>query len=73
MLEERQGDLFSPPSGFSLAHCVSSDLRMSSGIARNFRAAFGNVQKLKRQNPTVGDLVQLYSHGRHIFYLITKR
>ena len=49
-----QVGLFSAPSGFSLAHCVSSDLRMSC-IACNFRTAFGHFQKLKRQNPTVGD------------------
>lgn len=49
----------------ALCHCISEDLRMSSGIKLN------NFDKLKRQNLIIGDaafLVEL-----NIFYLITKR
>ena len=33
-ITEIQGDLFSAPQDFALAHCVSEDLSMSRGIAK---------------------------------------
>lgn len=48
--EEVRGDLFSCPKTASLAHCVSSDLRMGKGIAVAFKKTFGGVEELKQQS-----------------------
>lgn len=37
VLKEISGDLFSAPSDYALAHCVSADLRMGAGIAVKFK------------------------------------
>lgn len=34
---EIEGDLFSAPENYSLAHCVSEDMRMGAGIATIFK------------------------------------
>ncbi|CAF3952913.1 unnamed protein product, partial [Rotaria sp. Silwood1] len=47
--QEVQGGLFSDPSATSLAHCVSTDMSLSKGIATQFRDQFGRVDDLKRQ------------------------
>jgi hypothetical protein len=67
-----QGDLFNAPEDFSLAHCVSRDLKMGKGIAVLFRERFGRVEELRSQNPEVGGVVYLQLPGRCVFYLVTK-
>ena len=67
-----QGDLFSAPGHFSLAHCVSRDLQMGKGIATLFKQHFGGVPELRSQNRGIGQAAYLISGGKHIFYLITK-
>jgi O-acetyl-ADP-ribose deacetylase (regulator of RNase III) len=73
MITELRADLFSQHN-YSLAHCVSKDLKMGAGIAVKFRELFGNVDNLKAQCKDVGQVAELQIHGqpRHIFYLITK-
>ena len=73
ILEERIGDLFESPPSLPLAHCVSADLQMSSGIALVFRSKYNCVSLLRMQHPHVGGVVCLYAQGRHIFYMVTKR
>lgn len=64
---EVEGDLFD--SKDSLAHCVSKDLRMGMGIAKEFKARFGD--DIERKN--VGECAMLRSgRERRIFYLVTK-
>lgn len=46
---EIQGDLFTTPSNVSLAHCVSTDMVMSKGIAKIFRDRYKRVDELKAQ------------------------
>ena len=46
---EIRGDLFTTSDDTSLAHCVSTDLSMSKGIAKLFRDKFGGVNELKKQ------------------------
>ncbi|KAK3912018.1 ADP-ribose glycohydrolase OARD1 [Frankliniella fusca] len=70
---EEQGDLFSAPPTTSLAHCVSSDLKMGAGIAVLFRRKFGRVEYLKNQEKSVGEVAYLRDGPRFIFYLITKQ
>lgn len=67
-----QGDLFSTDSHYSLAHCVSKDLKMGKGIAKEFRNRFKNVSVLKNQNPEIGSAIYLQTPTRFIFYLVTK-
>jgi O-acetyl-ADP-ribose deacetylase (regulator of RNase III) len=68
---EIKGDLFS--SNASLAHCVSTDLHMSKGIATLFKNKFGHVQELQAQNKKTGQVAWCNDgNGRYIFYLITK-
>jgi hypothetical protein len=71
--EEISGSLFNAPSLSSLAHCVSSDLKMSRGIARVFRHKFGNIDTLRKQDPSVGSLVFLFTGRRFVYYLVTKK
>jgi hypothetical protein len=37
IVKEVDGDLFTAPKEWSLAHCVATDMRMGSGIAVGFR------------------------------------
>jgi hypothetical protein len=50
VFREIQGDLFSASSNVSLAHCVSTDMSMSKGIATLFRDKFGRINELKKQS-----------------------
>jgi len=43
---EETGDLFDAPSDYSLANCVSQDLKMIQGTALMFRRKFSNVEML---------------------------
>jgi O-acetyl-ADP-ribose deacetylase (regulator of RNase III) len=72
IFEEIQGDLFSVKKNFALAHCVSNDFEMGSGIAKSFKEKFGKVNKLKSQKCKIGDCAYLKLNNRYIFYLITK-
>ena len=57
----------------ALAHCVSADLKMSQGIARDFKDKFGNLETLHTQGPSVGGLVFLFTGNRFVYYLVTKK
>ncbi|KAG5891113.1 hypothetical protein JTB14_028499 [Gonioctena quinquepunctata] len=39
-----KGDLFDAPIHFALAHCLSSDFKMSRGIARTFKLKYKGVE-----------------------------
>lgn len=69
---EIAGDIFSTSSDTSLAHCVSADLKMSRGIALQFRRRFGQIQQLRQQEKSLEDVILLRVEDRTIFYLITK-
>ena len=45
-LSEIYGDLFEAPVCFLLVHCVSQDLKMSAGIAKQFRTVFAKGPEL---------------------------
>ncbi|CAG8590429.1 991_t:CDS:1, partial [Ambispora leptoticha] len=72
--QECKGDLFtdSPPTN-ALAHCVSQDFSMSTGIALEFRKRFNGVKDLESQKKKVGQIAYLNRDGRYLFYVITKR
>lgn len=68
---EVRGNLFTAQC--SLAHCASADMKMGKGISLQFKAEFGQVDELKKQNKKVGEVAQLILHDRRIFYLVTKK
>ncbi|XP_059478149.1 titin homolog isoform X2 [Neocloeon triangulifer] len=64
------GDVFSATC--SLAHCVSEDFTMSSGVAVPFRKRFGHVAELLNQRIKTGGVAVLKNGHRFIYYLVTK-
>ena len=66
------GDLFNVTPDYSLCHCISKDLKMSSGIAVDFKEKFGGLDELRRQRMGVGDVGVIRRNGRYIYYLVTK-
>lgn len=48
---ETKGDLFSAPSDYYLAHCISADFGMGKGIVVEFNKRFDMKNKLKRYHP----------------------
>lgn len=72
VFREIEGDLFSAPKTYSLAHCVAADLKMGAGIAVAFRDKFGQIDKLKEQGVTAGGVAILKDDERFIYYLISK-
>ncbi|XP_044751643.1 uncharacterized protein LOC123311642 [Coccinella septempunctata] len=71
-IQEKLGDLFEAPPNHSLVHCVSQDFEMGKGIALIFKTRFGQVDELKSQNKTVGQVAYISDQNRRIYYLITK-
>jgi hypothetical protein len=66
---------------WSIAHCVSRDLKMAAGIAPTFKETYGGVDEMKRQlsgaavpNCAVVNNVQDYGQeaGAMVFALVTK-
>ncbi|XP_032574982.1 ADP-ribose glycohydrolase OARD1 isoform X1 [Drosophila sechellia] len=66
------GDLFSAPNTYSLAHCVGADLAMGAGIAVQFKKVFGRLDELQAQKAGSGDIAVLKDDQRYIYYLVTK-
>eukprot|EP00761_Pharyngomonas_kirbyi_P006670 gb/GECH01006678.1/.p1 GENE.gb/GECH01006678.1/~~gb/GECH01006678.1/.p1 ORF type:complete len:208 (+),score=52.27 gb/GECH01006678.1/:1-624(+) len=64
------GDLFD--SEDSLVHCVSQDLNMGKGIAKEFKKRFGRVSELKEQRARVGGVAVLSVDDRFVYYLVSK-
>ena len=71
MLVFKRGNLFEATC--SLGHCVSQDLRMSRGIARQFRERFGRIPELLCQRARVGEIAVLQHDHRFLYYLVTKK
>jgi len=76
-LQEINGDLFKSEylkEECVIAHCVSQDLCMGAGIAKEFRKLYGNVDFLKSQGKIMGEIAILeYTNNLHVIYLITKK
>lgn len=67
------GDLFEiADAETSLAHCVSSDYRLSKGIAKSFREKFGRIRELEESGTKVGGVATLKDNNRFIYNLVTK-
>lgn len=84
-IKEEKRDLFTMPSDYALAHCISADFKFGAGIARKFDELFDARQKLfnvfpgswiprwdKTQERFRGGSIILFSD--HTFFnLVTKR
>lgn len=84
-IKEEKRDLFTMPSDYALAHCISADFKLGAGIARKFDELFDARQKLfnvfpgswiprwdKTQERFRGGSIILFSD--HTFFnLVTKR
>ena len=73
-IREEQRDLFTVPTDYILVHCISADLAMGAGIAKEFtkRGVKADLQK-KNQDIEVGDcLVSDATDWRCEFSLVTK-
>ena len=66
------GDLFSCPSSYSLAHCISADCRLGKGIALMFKNKFGGVLEMRAQHCRPGELAVLRRGERFIYAMVTK-
>jgi O-acetyl-ADP-ribose deacetylase (regulator of RNase III) len=71
LLLELEGDIFS--SLDSLVHCVGEDLKMTKGIAVQFKHRFNGQRSLEQQKKRVGQVAYLKTEDRYIFHLITKQ
>lgn len=69
---EESGDLFNAPTEYSLAHCISQDVKMSQGVALLFRRKFGNVDVLRSQHSKIHEVMHIRKENRYIFHMVTK-
>lgn len=70
---ETTQDLFTVSKDFSLAHCVASDMKMSAGIAVEFRERFNHARSLQDLKISPGGLAILKNNTRYLYYLVTKQ
>lgn len=72
VFREVEGDLFTAPDEYALAHCVAADMKMGAGIAVKFREKYGQIDELLNQGATAGGLAILKDGSRFIYYLVSK-
>ncbi|KAG5880375.1 hypothetical protein JTB14_027282 [Gonioctena quinquepunctata] len=68
----KQGDLFSAPESYALAHYVSQDFAMGKGIAARFKQLFGSVNTLIEQKKMVEEVAELRLSEKNVYYMVTK-
>ena len=71
MVTHKVGNLLD--SNGNIAHCVSRDLKMSAGVAKQMKARFGGRHEMMSARRVVGDIVVIRRGDRHIIGLITKK
>lgn len=74
-IREEQRDLFTVPTDYILVHCISADLAMGAGIAKEFtrRGVKAELQRKYQDDVEVGDcLVSNATGWRAEFNLVTK-
>lgn len=73
VVEEKQSDLFKEPAEYAFAHYIYADRHMAKGLRAAFINKFGQLQKLKRQEPKDGKVIQIMGEDRRLFYLVAKK
>lgn len=74
-IREEQRDLFTVPTDYTLVHCISADLAMGAGIAKEFarRGVKAELQRKYQDDVEVGDcLVSNATDWDIEFNLVTK-
>lgn len=72
-ITEKHINILELPKEYSLAHCISADLKMSKGIALSVKETFGDATPiLSRSNPKVCDVIPIQFPNKLIYYLVTK-
>lgn len=73
---ERNGDLFTAPQGYYLAHCISGDFALGAGIAKKFDEIYNMRFKLYRNYPFLDNEKYVYVGKAllvdNVFNLVTK-
>ena len=73
---EKNGDLFTAPQEYYLAHCISNDFALGAGIAKKFNEVYNMRYRLYRSYPMANSEEYNYV-GRallasNVFNLVTK-
>jgi len=66
------GDIFETELGFSLAYCVSVNMKMYKGMALEFSRKYGRLDELRLQNNSITQIASIWEGNRYIFYLLTE-
>ncbi|KAE9522906.1 hypothetical protein AGLY_016717 [Aphis glycines] len=73
-IKEDVKNIFQTNSAYSIAHCISADLKMSKGLAAQIKNKFGDASaQLKNLKPMVGEAIPISMGNRTIYYLIMKQ
>lgn len=70
-----KGNILQVPREYAIAHCVGLDLLLSDGVAKDIKEYFhldDEIEDLKHQNHSVGDIVVIQKMDKTILNLITK-
>ena len=67
------GEMFKMQGLCSLAHCISSDSKMSQGLAKEFVRRFPVLVSLRRMQLKIGTAVSVGETGRFLYNLVTKK
>lgn len=80
-IKEEKRDLFTMPSDYALAHCISADFKLGAGIARNSMNYLTHVKNSSMCSPDLGyqdgtkhkrdsEVVQLFSLATTHFLIL---
>ncbi|KAE9525256.1 hypothetical protein AGLY_014324 [Aphis glycines] len=73
-IKEEIADIFLVDSDYSIAHCISADLKISKEIAFRIKTTFGNTTpQLEKLNPQIGDAIPIKIGNKIIYHLVTKQ
>jgi len=74
LIKEIQLNIFELSNDYSIAHCISADLKMSKGIALDIKKkTYGDATNiLSKLNPQVGQVIPTRINNKLIYHLITK-
>lgn len=72
-IKEETINIFTTEPSYSIAHCISADLKMSRGIASLIKTVFGDATPiLSNFNVKIGDAIPIKLKNRTIYFLVTK-
>lgn len=73
LIKEKRLNIFELSNDYSIAHCISADLKMSKGIALDIKNTYGDTTNiLSKLNPQLGHVLTTRINNKLIYHLITK-